>query len=380
MTSTFLEATLFIHKLIQESFFGKPGAWILHLKKAGQYSEINIACLLQMQKSGCRGSQNRFLNQFVYKFLLIIILAFSFTGCNSHSDKIEPKVDYFVHEKQIKKLPSAFPPLTVLEQKTDWGKEFIIGKAFAEQLDLFQAMTAFKRALILIPHELRDRRLEIQYYIVLTYYFGKRYDEVIYTFEHSDLQNITSNFPAFDDLMIIMYESYQATDDEVKAERILEMIKEYKPEKYNDILLSTALMSGDLQTIEKIACENPCADEDVITFVREYNEEKKSVKTAKTLNAFIPGTGYYYLGQKKSGTTSLLLNGLFIAATVYFFLDGNIPAGVITAGFEAGWYFGGIYGAGEEAKYYNERLYENKVAPLLNERKLYPAYMISYAF
>jgi dipeptidyl aminopeptidase/acylaminoacyl peptidase len=59
----------YIPKQLQESFFGKPDARILHLMKAGQYSEINIACLLQMQKSGCRGSQNRFLKLFRYIFL-----------------------------------------------------------------------------------------------------------------------------------------------------------------------------------------------------------------------------------------------------------------------------------------------------------------------
>jgi hypothetical protein len=74
--------------------FGKPDARILNLKKVGQYSETNIAYLLQMQKSGCRGSQNRFLKWFRYHddleygmfvtalvFLLLAIL-FGYFGFN----------------------------------------------------------------------------------------------------------------------------------------------------------------------------------------------------------------------------------------------------------------------------------------------------------
>jgi len=48
--------------------------------------------------------------------------------------------------------------------------------------------------------------------------------------------------------------------------------------------------------------------------------------------------------------------------------------------FEAGWYFGGIYGAGEEAKYYNERVYEKEANALLNEKKLFPVLMLGHSF
>ena len=53
---------------------------------------------------------------------------------------------------------------------------------------------------------------------------------------------------------------------------------------------------------------------------------------------------------------------------------------MIFAGFEMGWYFGGIYGAGEEAKFYNERVYEAYATPMMNQRKLFPALSLQYAF
>ena len=71
----------------------------------------------------------------------------------------------------------------------------IIGAAFAHQLDLYQAITAFKRAAILIPPEQAARALQIQYEILLCYYIGKKPDDVIYTFENSALSRATTDFP-----------------------------------------------------------------------------------------------------------------------------------------------------------------------------------------
>lgn len=79
--------------------------------------------------------------------------------------------------------------------------------------------------------------------------------------------------------------------------------------------------------------------------IEGYEKHAKSIKTAQCLNAVLPGAGYWYIGQKQTAVTALLVNSLFIGAASYFFVDGNIPAGVITLSLESGWYFGGIYGA-----------------------------------
>jgi len=57
-----------------------------------------------------------------------------------------------------------------------------------------------------------------------------------------------------------------------------------------------------------------------------------------------------------------------------------LAAGIITTSFEAGWYFGGIYGAGESAKLYNERLYEKAVYPAMNRHSLFPVLMLKFGF
>ena len=45
-----------------------------------------------------------------------------------------------------------------------------------------------------------------------------------------------------------------------------------------------------------------------------------------------------------------------------------------------GWYFGGIYGAGEEAKFYNEKIYEKAASPYMTEEKIFPILMVKHAF
>jgi TM2 domain-containing membrane protein YozV len=294
-------------------------------------------------------------------------------------DQIEPTISHSVQDRYLTSLPSPFSPLSEEERAQDWGREMLIGHAFAAQLDLYQAITAYKRAEILIPVERSSRLLEIQYEILLCYYVALKWDDVIYTFQNSQLKTADSSFAALHDMMLILYDTYIHQGDEREAERTLNLIHAHFPEETQKLYLSKALIQANLPVvheIEKLPPPKPHLPE----FLNTYENQKKSISTAQTLNAFIPGAGYFYLGQKQSGITALLLNGLFIGASIYFFEDGNIPAGVIFSSFEAGWYFGGIYGAGLEAKYYNERLYERLATPMMNRERLFPILMLNYAF
>ena len=138
------------------------------------------------------------------------------------------------------------------------------------------------------------------------------------------------------------------------------------------------LQKADFSSIETFAKEPDNAY--LQDFLHSYDKAKKSVPKAQALNAVFPGAGYLYVGQMQSAFTATLLNGLFIGASYYFFQSGNVPAGAIFTLFEMGWYGGGIYGVGEEAKFYNERMYEKQATPMMNKHKLFPAFMISHAF
>jgi tetratricopeptide (TPR) repeat protein len=309
-----------------------------------------------------------------FTFFLLVLGA-----CTKVPENIEPSISYSVQDKYLKALPAPFAPLSESEKETAWGKEYLIGITFARQLDLYQAITAFKRAEILIPASERERRFEVIYEILLCYYMGEKYSEATHVFETTDLEQVDEKFPAFHDLLLVLYDCYQKTGDEEKAARTLGLIQHYYPQEYEKLTISSALIKADLPKIQKIS-EQPSTPSYLQNFLTDYNQEKKSVATAQGLNAALPGAGYFYLGQINSGVTALILNGLFIAGTVHFFQTGHIAAGAIFAGFEAGWYFGGIYGAGLEAKYYNERLYEKKATPLMNQQGLFPVLMLQCSF
>lgn len=312
-------------------------------------------------------------------FKTFIVSLIVLSGCKRVPEQIEPTLSYAVQDKYILALPSPFPPLSGQERATDWGKEMQIGLGFAHQLDLYQAITAFKRAEFLIPPEEKARHLEAQYEVLLCYYMGQRWQDVIYTFDHSQLKYTDPSFPAFHDLLLIMFETYDRENLESQTAQIHQLILQHYPEEGQKLLLSHALIKADLPLVHQIA-QAPPPKPYLDTFLSEYESKKKSVGKAQGLNALVPGAGYLYLGQKQSAATAFFLNGLFIAASVYCFDHGNIAAGAIFTSFEAGWYFGGIYGGGLEAKAYNERLYESMATPMMTRERLFPALMLNYAF
>ncbi len=312
------------------------------------------------------------------KFLLPLLLCVA-VGCTRVPNQIEPTITHSVPDRYLHSLPSAFPPLSEEEKAEGWGKEVLIGHGFATHLDLYQAITAYKRAEILVPPEKKTRLLEIQYEILFCYYVGLKWGDVLYTFQNSQLKTADKNFSALHDLLLILYDTYIHLGNEREAQQTLYLIHTYFPNDSQKLALSKALIQADFPTLYEID-KHPPPKSYLDDFLTTYESQKKSISTAQTLNAFVPGAGYFYLGQTQSGITAFLLNGLFLGASIYFFEEGNVPAGVIFTSFEAGWYFGGIYGAGLEAKYYNERLYERLATPMMHRERLFPILMLNYAF
>ena len=306
-----------------------------------------------------------------------IIALFLCAGCYRVTDKINPRLDYEVQEKHFAALRSAFPPLTEDELHSPWGHEVIIAHTFAEQLDLYRAVSTYKRAEILVDNP--TRKLEIQYDILLCYFLAKRYADAVGEFDRSPLATVDKTFPAYHDLLLILYECYRELDWPEREQRILELIQNDYPETAEKLQISSALREGNLTEIQNYA-DGFHDDSYLDNLLDTYYSQKKSVATAQTLNALLPGAGYLYIGQRTSAFTALLLNSLFIFAASEFFVHGHTAAGIITTLFESGWYFGGIYGAGEEAKYYNERVYEKKATTVLNDTKLFPVLMLQYGF
>lgn len=311
------------------------------------------------------------------KYLFFIFLFLSFTSCYKVPNKIEPKLSYNCKVQELKNFSHTFPPLTPSEKKSDWGTEYVIALTFAKRLDLYRAISTFERADILVPADKAERKEAIQYYILLCYYLAQRYETLLEYFQSSELHHVDKSFLAFEDLLIILYESYLQTGQKAEALKIQAMIKENFPDTAKTLKLSAALIDADFKTLDKLKAD-PSLDF-IPPFLENYESKKKSVTKARLLN-ILPGAGYLYLGQHRSALTAFLINGLFIFATYEFFHNGYTAAGIITLSFEVGWYFGGINGAGEEAKFYNEQLYQKEASALMQQEKLFPFFSLKYTF
>ena len=310
------------------------------------------------------------------KWFILLVL---FASCCKVCDKIEPKINYCIEEKYLKSLSPCFAPVSIEDKKTGWGKEMLIGYYFAKEFDLYRAITSFKRANALLPEGKLEQKQQLSYNILLCYYLGKKYDEVIDTFERSSLPHVDKSFCAFHDLLVILYDSYKHTCEKDKVKKTLDLIKQSYPGTYEKLTLSTALLKADLANLKKKA-KMPPPKEHLINMLSNYETNKKSVKSAQVLNAVLPGSGYLYIGQPKSALTAFLVNSLFIAAAIHFFHKENYAAAAITTSFELGWYVGGIYGAGECTKFYNEQVYHKYAQPMMNQHGLFPIFMLEYAF
>ena len=309
--------------------------------------------------------------------IIFFLSSLLLVGCQPNCYQFEPAITYCPPAKLIQRLPSPFPKLTKEELASDWGKELYIGLHFGHDMDLYRAITAFKRALIFIPP--RDRRLQIEYQIVQCYYLGAKYNEAIEAFDQSGLLNVPASFPVCQDLAVILYDCYFQTDQEEKGSRVLEMLKKMSPTKGTNVELGEALQTGDFETIQTLAPKTP-ANASIQAFLDEYCCLSKSPQKARLLNAFLPGAGYAYVGQKQAAFTSFAINVLFTGAAYYFFRHENIPMGIILASLESGWYIGGMNGAALAAKEYNERLYESKGKEMMLCEKLFPVLMLETSF
>lgn len=310
---------------------------------------------------------------------LILLGALFLTGCQTVHYPKEPVIVYTPLEGQIEILPSAFEPLTDKEKNEAWAHELLMGDVFAKELDLYRAVTCYKRARILIPSEFNERILQIDYDIIFCYYLGHRYQDAVNTFEVSPLTKASPSFPAFINLVTILYDSYKEVGQWGKADDIFHLIEKGSPETAQDLALFTDLSEGNLPCAHA-KIEEHSKKEAIEEALSDYYCQLKSPIRARRLNAILPGAGYYYVGQKNSAITSFLINTLFTAAAYQFFQRGYIAAGLITTSMEMGWYLGGINGAGIEAEEYNKHLYEGIVKSTLMETKLFPILMFETAF
>ncbi len=295
-------------------------------------------------------------------------------ACQPLRTPIHACIDFDRPARDVAQMPSAFPP----SHRGEWTADANVGLAFASQNDLYRAISSWKRAEILLPHNESEERLHLLYDIFLANVIAQHYAEAIEIMETTPLGSVTATFPPHLDLATLLYASYVNTCNPTKAARVLGLIRHYNPERADRLQLWESLSQADI--CEAIDLATAQDNQAVLQQIAQYDLYAKSPGGAAFLNAIIPGMGYAYTGLYGSATTSFLLNALFIWAAVEFFDHHLYAAGIITAGIETGWYFGGIYGAGLAAKRYNEQLYDREIRPVLIEQRLFPIFQINYGF
>lgn len=317
--------------------------------------------------------------RYVRSFIAFCLALGMLTSCYRGPKDIQPTVHCPITERQLSRLGSAFPPLSSEEMHTPWGQEFFVGMHFSKELDFYRAITSFKRAAILGKADSNSRLDQIDYSICLAYFLAGKYGSVAKTFEQGILsETITPNFPAFHDLLVILHESYLQLGEKERANEALAYLEKTAPKSAHKAAIFAALGAADFTTLDLKAESSPY-QKDLCSFKRNYHMRAKSLRTASLLSLF-PGAGYLYVGQTRSAITSFLINSLFIAAATTFFIKKEIAAGVIATGFEAGWYFGGIYGATQAARRYNEELYGAQARFISEHHHLAPTLQLTYGF
>lgn len=317
--------------------------------------------------------------QFVSLFLEVGLVLLTLVSCQPTYQKMEPVIICPLPPSRVSTLPSPFPTFSMQEREQEWAKELLMGNVFAKESDYYRAITCYKRSLILLPSQETERRLQIDYDLILCYYLGEKYQEALNIFQTSDLSQANPSFPAFNNLLLIVYECYLQTMQEDKAASVLEVIRKFSPETADDLLLYQSFNSGEIEAIHCLISQHRQA-ETMKSDWASYDQLAKSPRLARTLNAVLPGAGYYYVGQRRSALTSFIINALFTVATYQFFHRGYSAAGAITLSLEMGWYLGGINGAGLEAESFNTRLYEGVGQKILTEHECFPILMFETSF
>jgi hypothetical protein len=262
---------------------------------------------------------------------------------------------------------SSFKDLTPEEQKTDWGKELSCAEKHIHELDLFAASLALKRAAILSENCSKERQHEIIYGQIYNYFLSNKYDSVCEVFEKNPFSIRPNSFKAYNDLLVILWTSYLKKGQLNRSDMALKVLERRNPEVASKLVLYKNFMEKDIGKLPK---EVQC----------KYGHASKSPFQAGLLNAILPGAGYLYAGQPQAALTSFSLNALFILATCEFFINDMPVAGVITLGFEGGWYFGGIHGAYHAAKKHNSINYNNIAKDYMLSHKIFPIYTFEYGF
>lgn len=327
--------------------------------------EASLASLSPFKYAGFRFEDTSFMFSYSASrtLLLYSIAAMIVASCQRSSSDQAP-ISVVPPPQSFRHLPSAFPPQSI-DPSAPWTVEREVGRRFAREGDYYRAITAFKRALFLLPSGQTLRHQELEFDILLSYALAQRWSEALEFLKASDLLAVEESFPAKRELHLLIREVLLESGNEQGAIQVEQLLP---PEDQKDLEEGRALQMRRWSDVSR---------ED---FSLAYQRYRKSPQTAGWLNALLPGAGYAYVGQYQSAFTSFLVNGLTLWATITLACHEEYAAAALLGSLEVGWYIGGIEGASLAAHRWNDRLGERLASPLLSQQRLYPLFRYEVTF
>jgi tetratricopeptide (TPR) repeat protein len=260
-----------------------------------------------------------------------------------------------------------------------------LARGFIEQGEYYRAVTELKRLAILFPHSPQIERAA--YGEALANYLGEEFESASVI-----ALNLARN-------TTVPGRSYSAS--------YLQSLAYWKMEQHKMALGALSSIADGAKTpdrAEKLACteavylmdaeyvdaakavlerhikgnsDASSASAGLAALKRFDDMPQKSPTLAGTLSAILPGAGYAYVGRWGDAATSLILNGLFAAATWDLLRDDKYAAGYLVGTVGLSFYMGNIYGSANAAHRFNlqvRRGYRDDVVGVLSLQLIPPGF------
>ncbi len=317
------------------------------------------------------------------RYILALLTACFLAGCLKVPQEPPSAITTTVFPSAIAKLPDPPPALSEPEKTSSWGIEYRLGKAFAHEADLYRASTCFHRARLLLSMPENQqvpivRRVQLVHALLLCYNLAGKFSESIQLWEQERASVTIEDQDLARDFVLLLYEAYAHTGREAEKLSLLNVLLPSDPLRQNLPLFATLSSNQPDSFATALTLPSPIPSASLSTLSSSYATQSKDRTTAQALNALLPGAGYCYVGQYKTAATSLVMNALFIAAAIQLFSIHQPAAAIITSSFEAGWYFGGITGAGLAVNTYNQQLREKMAKTFMEQHFLFPLQQVHY--
>ena len=254
----------------------------------------------------------------------------------------------------------------------DESSQFALAQHFFDEKQYFRAITEYKRFIFFFP---QSNLLEMAYFKIGEAYFkGKKWKQAILAFK-----TLEEKFPKgelIDKSLYLCGMAYLHRKEYLSSRKqFRKIINDFSGSKINDDAGLQIAMSyveeekwhDALMSLKEISKESDLYNSSryfASGLEKIHDLPHKSPALAGTFAAILPGSGHFYTGRKRDGTTAFLLNGAFIWGALEAYNDEEyVVAGILTF-FELGWYFGNIYSAASSAHKYNKRVKDGYIENL----------------